>query len=127
MAAAQYDKNDLRPAGNVFFDRRTCLTRLVATTTFEPIAISRLSSAISQDRLSVITVEPLLFRGKDGCFRDSVRAHTRIACCDLGGIVHLVELLFAAGNPLHPGGARVPKLHVTIEGCDRPPRAPPQR
>src|ERR1700704_3196988 len=104
MAAAQCDKNDLRPGGTIFFDRRRCLTRPVATTTFEPIAISRSSSAISQDRLGVITVEPLLFRGKDGCLRDSVRAHTRIARRDLGGIVHLVELLFAAGKPLHPGG-----------------------
>src|SRR3979411_658194 len=119
MAAAQYDKNDLRPAGNVFFDRRTCLTRLVATTTFEPIAISRSSSAISQDRLGVITVEPLLFRGKDGCFRDSVCAHTRVSRRDLRGTSHLVDFRFAAGKPLHPGGARLAKFHVTIEGYDR--------
>src|SRR5258708_27327853 len=91
IAAAQHDKNDRR----YIWD-----------------------STSPQDRFGVVAVEPLLLRRKDCGFRNAIFAHPRIARRDLGGIVGLVELLLAAGEPLHPGGARLAKLYIAFERCD---------
>src|SRR4051794_5305963 len=69
------------------------------------------SGSFAEFDLSIIAVEPHLLRRERRSLRRTVGAHFFVTRLDRGRVVRLIKFLLAAGEALHPRGARLPHPH----------------